>query len=94
MPDIESKRETLIRHRSACTYEGDCMQRLCRTRILNTLCVPTCLMALFSPREDPNVSSCRVDHCSQPSVGGTQGRVTLAKDTDELGVSFAYGWSI
>jgi len=51
-------------------------------------------MALFSPREDPNVSSCRVDHCSQPSVGGTQGRVTLAKDTDELGVSFAYGGSI
>ena len=49
---------------------------------------------VISPREDPNVSSCRVDHCSQPSVGGTQGRVTLAKDTDELGVSFAFGWSI
>ncbi len=51
VPDIESKRETLIRHRSACTYEGNCMQRLCRTRILNTLCVPTCLMALFRPEK-------------------------------------------
>lgn len=52
------------------------------------------LMASCQPKADLNVPSCRIDHCTQPSVEGTQVRVTLAEDTNELGESCACGASV
>ena len=62
-------------------------------RIQHLVCA-NMLMALCQPKADPTVSSCRVDHCTQPSGDRTQIRVTLAKDTDELGEIFACGVSV